>query len=195
MTTYKGQLTFHSETGTEGGWYAFQDGQHVTVDEFGKPQWSYKGLMYLKDGDYIKVLSGAGHRGPDDQWVEHLFWQGSIKFHLLEVYTDKTAHVDGLWVNQEQEGFTLDEQYLTYTPGGSKSIKPVHTTDGRLFHSYEEYVHDEQAQEENRRTRELFGFSNTDDFPPEEDFSLINGRLAWYSFFRSERAILKRVED
>ena len=32
MTTYKGVLVFHSETGTEGGYWAFQDEKFMGIE-------------------------------------------------------------------------------------------------------------------------------------------------------------------
>jgi len=104
-----GCLYFHSETGTEGGWYAFFDDAHAHRGQVGDPcPWSnpdcpvmlglhfqhrrYEGLHRLRNGDHLTV------------WEENgtIVFDGIVKLNLRhDIYHDDQATVLGWWVNQE----------------------------------------------------------------------------------------------
>lgn len=112
----KGRLNFHSETGTEGGWYTWQDHAFIYTKDNHCPQhgatkytdgrihcpaldtkqgecWSYNGLNYLNNGDHLKVFVGG-----------ELFWEGDVLLNArTDVYTNNEAVVYGFWVNQEPD--------------------------------------------------------------------------------------------
>lgn len=83
-----GVVFFWTETGTEGGHWAFQDKNFITKDK-----WSYEGLHVLKDGDELVIFS------KEDPSIE--VWAGKI---LLKNYNPFTKHVKGLWVQSDQIG-------------------------------------------------------------------------------------------
>jgi hypothetical protein len=78
-----GFLHFHSETGTEGGYWAFQSSDN----------WSYEGLHILKNGDQLKIFS---NESPTE-----VVWKGEIQ---LKEHGPFTEHVDGLWIHSDQIG-------------------------------------------------------------------------------------------
>ncbi|OHA15077.1 MAG: hypothetical protein A3A10_01135 [Candidatus Tagabacteria bacterium RIFCSPLOWO2_01_FULL_42_9] len=88
-----GICTFHSETGTEGGYWAFQDGQFITKDarEIGD-FWSYEGLHILKDGDCLMIRS---KNNPNE-----VVWSGTIKLHHYPPFTEDAF---GHWIHADQE--------------------------------------------------------------------------------------------
>lgn len=57
MKWKKGVVTLHSETGTEGGLVAFQDGVHIHPPTPTRPHgtWDREGLHILKNGDLLKI--------------------------------------------------------------------------------------------------------------------------------------------
>jgi len=61
----EGVLTFHSETGTEGGYWAFQDSRYI-IDE---DNWDQKGLYVLRDMDYLMIF---------DPETKKEVWSGGI---------------------------------------------------------------------------------------------------------------------
>ncbi len=61
----RGVCCFHSETGTEGGFWAFQDSTHISEGE-----WLYEGLHILKDNDRLTIFDPADHN--------KVVWSGSI---------------------------------------------------------------------------------------------------------------------
>ena len=110
-TTRHGRLHFFSETGTEGGWYAWQDDAYI--HRFGEPcfsvgamaqtcpvadgssdeHWGYEGLRMLHDGDYLVVYDRDG--------AAELFRGDVVLTRREDVYESADATVFGLWVNQE----------------------------------------------------------------------------------------------
>jgi hypothetical protein len=122
----KGYLIFHSETGTEGGWYAIQDEEFThTVDEpcwddkDGKlSQWcparqhyegydtpmsgkhsSYDGLHYIGEGDYLKV------------WNEDrscVVWEGVVEYDVDPPRF--TKGVGPFWVNKWIPGGEIENE-------------------------------------------------------------------------------------
>lgn len=84
----KGVCYFYSETGTEGGYWAFQDNKYIS------PQgWSYKGLHILKNGDQLTIFS------PDNP--TQVVWSGTISLYQLPLFTEDAF---GLWIHADQEG-------------------------------------------------------------------------------------------
>ncbi len=113
----KGRLNFHSETGTEGGWYAWQDNAFIWTKDnhcpthgqtkYAQPPgyycpaeqskqgecWSYDGLRYLNNGDHLKVFVGG-----------EVLWEGDVLLNArTDVYVNPDAEVYGFWVNQEPD--------------------------------------------------------------------------------------------
>lgn len=91
----RGVCHFHSETGTEGGFWAFQDEKFISPPcaEFPKGQWSYKGLHILKDGDRLTIY--------DKNDYQKVVWRGVIKLKQYSVFTQDAF---GLWIHTDQEG-------------------------------------------------------------------------------------------
>lgn len=52
----RGVTFLHSETGTEGGWWAMQEDDFVTEDG----HWGYEGLQCLEEGDDFTVFAEEG---------------------------------------------------------------------------------------------------------------------------------------
>lgn len=84
----KGVLYFHSETGTEGGYWAFQDERFIDPSS---GQWSYDGLHILRNGDRLHINSKE-----DSQMY---VWNGTIDLIEHPVFTQE-AH--GLWIHSDQ---------------------------------------------------------------------------------------------
>jgi hypothetical protein len=79
MTT--GSLYFYSETGTEGGHWAFQkDGLR-----------GYQGMHLLGDGDHLKVFNEDGS----------VRWEGVIR---LQSYPPFKESAGNLWIHSDQVG-------------------------------------------------------------------------------------------
>lgn len=85
--SFNGYLTFFTETGTEGGYWAFQ--------EEGKD--GYDGLHILKDGDRITVF---------DETSRKEIWGGEIR---LSPRSDIDENVFGFRVHSRQIGVDMDE--------------------------------------------------------------------------------------
>jgi len=89
----EGVCTFHSETGTEGGHWAFQDSRHIHGEH-----WSYEGLHILKDGDFLTIYSRF-------YWIffrrKVVKWTGKISLLYYPVFTES---VNGMWIHAGQEG-------------------------------------------------------------------------------------------
>lgn len=108
----RGTLWFDSETGTEGGWYAWQDAEHQHGGTPGDPcPWDHAGcpvaagfyhqhasrdgLQRFKNGDHVRIFS------PEDGTV---VWEGFVRLtRRNDVYENPEASVFGLWVNQEPD--------------------------------------------------------------------------------------------
>ena len=65
MKEMKRVCFLHSETGTEGGWWAMQEDGFVTEDG----DWSYEGLQCLEEGDDFTVFAEDGS----------VLWHGIIR--------------------------------------------------------------------------------------------------------------------
>ena len=93
MQVLYGVCHFHSETGTEGGYWAFQDEKFIFQDEHGRADWSYEGLHILEDGDWLTIFD------PDDP--DRVVWTGTIALIQLGLFTH---HAFGYWIHADQEG-------------------------------------------------------------------------------------------
>ena len=91
----EGVLFFWSETGTEGGHWAFQDKEFIFPPDANWPigRWSYDGLHVLKNGDKLIIYS------KDDP--SQIVWSGEIE---LEQYCPFTESVRGMWIHSDQRG-------------------------------------------------------------------------------------------
>jgi hypothetical protein len=105
METIKGTLSLHSETGTEGGYWAIQDERFITPPVEGSdwpyPHWSYDGLKYLEDGDSLKIFNPDGT----------IYWEGTISLKQHPVFTESVGIHDestgvnlGIWIHADQNG-------------------------------------------------------------------------------------------
>lgn len=105
MKEMKGVTFLHSETGTEGGWWAMQEDGYVTEDG----HWRYEGLQYLEEGDDFTVFADDGT----------VLWQGIIhqddktgaiahrvirKGKVVIDNSWKQQVVGGMWVHWIQKG-------------------------------------------------------------------------------------------
>jgi len=88
-----GKLHLHSETGTEGGWWAIQDERFIQPPTADWPheRWSYDGLHYLRDGDHLKIFSPDGS----------VYWEGEINLKPHPVFTEEAF---GFWIHADQNG-------------------------------------------------------------------------------------------
>lgn len=123
MTVYRGVTFFHSETGTEGGHWGFQDEIHIhTMAEVvdgkcpwdgrtdcpaimnyakrpeGGSHWSYEGLHVLKTGDRLKIFS------LDEP--EKVVWEGEINLNPHPLFTEDAG---GFWIHTDQVGMDRDK--------------------------------------------------------------------------------------
>jgi len=94
--TLEGVLHFFSETGTEGGHWAFQDAQYISFVD-GQERWSYTGLHVLKDDDFLTIYDPANR--------EKTVWSGKI---LLQSYNLFTQDARGFWIHADQVGIDRD---------------------------------------------------------------------------------------
>lgn len=92
-TPLEGVCHFHSETGTEGAFWAFQDSRFI----FPNGGWSYEGLHALCDGDRLTIYS------PDNP--QQVVWSGTIS---LRQHPQFTEHASGLWIHADQDGVARD---------------------------------------------------------------------------------------
>ena len=99
-TLIRGKCHLHSETGTEGGHWAVQDERFI-VDNCECPNgyppnkphshWSYDGLIYLEDGDHLKIFDPEGN----------IYWEGRIQLKRHPVFTEEAY---GFWIHADQAG-------------------------------------------------------------------------------------------
>ncbi len=87
-----GVLHFWSETGTEGGYWAFQNERFISppTKDWPHPRWSYDGLYVLENSDQLTIYS------KDDP--NKVVWEGTVN--LLQ-YPCFTLAVAGLWAHSE----------------------------------------------------------------------------------------------
>jgi hypothetical protein len=91
----EGVCFFWSETGTEGGHWAFQDKKHIHPPDKEYPtlRWDYEGLWVLKDGDRLTIYEKDGSG--------RIVWEGEIKLHNHPLFTESAG---GMWIHADQEG-------------------------------------------------------------------------------------------
>lgn len=89
MGALRGFLLFFAETGSEGGYWAFQDARYLAPDL----SWLNEGLHLLKDGDYLTIYSLAD--------PTQVVWEGRI---LLRQYPPFKEDASGFWIHSDQEG-------------------------------------------------------------------------------------------
>ncbi|MEK6809705.1 MAG: hypothetical protein AABY40_03450 [Nanoarchaeota archaeon] len=85
----EGVLFFHSETGTEGGYWAFQDSQFISSDN---ASWSYEGLHILRNGDRLTIYHPENNNE---------VWSGVIALKQYPLFTEDAR---GLWIHADQTG-------------------------------------------------------------------------------------------
>jgi len=90
----EGQCFFYSETGTEGGYWAFQDRKYIDEKTGG---WSYEGLHVLENGDHLTIF---------DPQSKKVIWDGVIDLIELGLFTD-TAF--GFWIHNDQKGMEREK--------------------------------------------------------------------------------------
>jgi len=71
----EGKLHLYSETGTEGGYWAFQDFQYITLED----KWSYEGLHILADGDQLSIFNQNNK--------DEIIWSGIITLKQHPLFT------------------------------------------------------------------------------------------------------------
>lgn len=122
-----GVCFFHSETGTEGGYWAFQENKFMNLappnrhfcETCGRVWdtdgvWAYDGLHILHNGDYLKIFN------PEDP--TNVVWEGEINLIQHPLFTE---HVQDLWIHADQAGIdreTWAEYFLKEYPGELKTI-------------------------------------------------------------------------
>lgn len=96
----KGVCFFHSETGTEGGFWAFQDEKFMEPPSPKNPagKWSYDGMYILQNGDQLAIFS--------KEVKGMVVWQGTID--LVE-YDPFTQNTKGLWIHTDQKDVPREE--------------------------------------------------------------------------------------
>ena len=94
-----GLLHFWSETGTEGGYWAFQDERFIDASSRDWPfgRWRYEGLWVLKDGDELTIFDKFN---PAQE-----VWRGAIRLREHPLFTES---IGGLWIHADQEGLPRD---------------------------------------------------------------------------------------
>lgn len=92
-TELTGVCEFFTETGTEGGYWAFHDNVGRGPNGI---YWSYKGLQPLKDGDHLTIYH--------PKKKNKVIWSGVIS---LKQYPVFQKSVFGLWIHSEQNGVPL----------------------------------------------------------------------------------------
>lgn len=85
--TLQGRLCFHSETGTEGGYWAFESSEPLL-----KGQTAYDRLHILKNGDRLKI---------EHPTKKAVVWDGVIDLKELNLFTEDAR---GMWIHADQKG-------------------------------------------------------------------------------------------
>lgn len=112
-----GVLSSHSETGTEGIVWAFQDAKFIGTD--GK--WSYDGLHALRDGDHIKAFNDDGS----------IRWEGTIALEYKRRWrtyplnpSQGQQEVEGYWVHGFQVGVEPEDWFHMFEDGPKAVLTP-----------------------------------------------------------------------
>ena len=114
-----GVCHLHSETGTEGGHWAFQDKKFISAD--GK-RWSYEGLHILKNGDRLIIYDPKYPRK-----MRKILWSGIINLKYYPLFTESASNQ---WIHSDQIGvprkkwarWFLKEYPATLIPAPKKKI-------------------------------------------------------------------------
>ena len=88
-----GVCYFHSETGTEGGYWAFQDRRFINESSVFGRQYDYTGLHILSDGDYLRIFDMIN--------ADIIIWEGIISLHNFLPFREESG---GYWIHNEQIG-------------------------------------------------------------------------------------------
>ena len=89
----RGVLEFWSETGTEGGFWAFQNEKFIKNRGTKNEQWSYDGLHVLENGDRLTIY--------DKNDLSKIVWRGVINLKHLPLFTEDAY---GYWIHDDQIG-------------------------------------------------------------------------------------------
>lgn len=60
--------------------------EHIKLNAFGKPEWSYAGLVDITPGDYLYIIDFPGHETTISDKYPLIKWQGYVseRVHVLE---------------------------------------------------------------------------------------------------------------
>jgi hypothetical protein len=86
--TLEGILHLFSETGTEGGFWAFQDSNYISQDN---KSWSYDGLHILKDGDQLTIYNPQNNQE---------IWSGNIDLIPYKPFKETAGQ---FWIHADQK--------------------------------------------------------------------------------------------
>ena len=91
----KGVLHFWSETGTEGGRWAFQNEKFISppTSDWPHEKWSYDGLHVLEDNDELTIYLKED--------PNKIVWSGKIELIQHPLFTES---VRGMWIHTDQKG-------------------------------------------------------------------------------------------
>lgn len=94
-----GVCLFWSETGTEGGYWAFQDRRFIKppTETRSYLQYDYKGLHLLGNGDRLVIY--------DKKDQKNIVWDGVIDLVMHGLFTE---HAQGYWIHADQAGVDRD---------------------------------------------------------------------------------------
>jgi hypothetical protein len=96
---------FHTETGSEGGYWAVQDIEGIDVSRIGEPRsWSYYGMHLLATGDRLTIYAPESVRATSGgalAWEPEVLWEGEIRLAQHELFTE---HAHGWWIRADQVG-------------------------------------------------------------------------------------------
>ncbi len=92
--TLHGVCYFHSETGTEGGYWAFQDENFIVEGGLYGQQFEYQGLHILENGYTLTIY--------DKIDKNKILWHGVIDLTIYPLFTQATSR--GNWIHADQKG-------------------------------------------------------------------------------------------
>ena len=95
----EGVCTFYTETGTEGGYWAFMDSKNL---------YSNEGLLILENGDFLTIY--------DPNNKDKVVWSGEINLQQYNLFTEAAY---GYWIHADQIGIereTWTEYFLKEYP-------------------------------------------------------------------------------
>ena len=90
VSALRGVCHLYSETGTEGGYWAFQDERYISADG---TSWSYMGMHVLKNGDSLKIFQKES--------PATVVWSGIISLKNLPLFSEDAS---GFWIHADQDG-------------------------------------------------------------------------------------------